>query len=122
MPELPPPPDVDGRTAEPGWHPDPDAPGILRWWDGRAWSKTDVTLSGAARFPWWHQDAWRERFGPFSRIGSLFNLVVCSVLVAVNLTLLGTSTNLVGIAPAILIEAAFIAIVIRAWWPRRRTP
>ena len=120
MPELPPPPDVDGRTAEPGWHPDPQAPGILRWWDGTEWSKTDVTLPGAARFPWWQQDAWRERFGPFSRVGSLFNLVFCSVLLFANLDLLRASIHAIWITPVVL-EVAFIVIAIRAWWPRRRT-
>ncbi|RZS63370.1 uncharacterized protein DUF2510 [Agromyces ramosus] len=117
MPELPPPPAADHRTAEAGWYPDPQAPDILRWWDGEEWSETDFTLPGAAGYPWWHQDAWRERFGPLSRVGSLFNLACCSVLLMVNLRLIGSSVTAFWIIPVIL-EAAFAAIAIRAWWPR----
>jgi len=121
MPELPPPPLVDDRPAEPGWYPDPHSPDILRWWDGEEWSETDFTLPGAAGYPWWHQDAWRERFGPFSRAGSLFNVVFCSVIVIMNLGLAGISTDAIRIAPAIFVEAGLIVIAVRAWWPHRGT-
>ena len=118
MPELPPPPAVDDGAADAGWYPDPQSPDILRWWDGEEWSETDFTLPGAAGYPWWHQDAWRERFGPLSRAGSLFNVLFGSVLLVVNLNFLGTSTDVIRIAPAILVEVALIAIAVRAWWPR----
>lgn len=26
-------------STAPGWYDDPDSPGIVRWWDGAAWSQ-----------------------------------------------------------------------------------
>ena len=62
MPEpLPPPPGMGEQEAEPDWYPDPHALGVLRWWDGDAWSDTDVKPAGEDGYPRWHPEFLRER-------------------------------------------------------------
>ncbi|MFE3545770.1 TerD family protein [Nocardia sp. NPDC059177] len=36
--DVPPPPPRDPELAD--WHPDPESPGLLRWWDGDEWTTT----------------------------------------------------------------------------------
>ncbi|TCJ93515.1 TerD family protein [Nocardia alba] len=36
--DVPPPPPVDPEIAD--WHPDPEAPDQLRWWDGQEWTSS----------------------------------------------------------------------------------
>ena len=33
-----------GPGAPAGWYPDPDAAGMLRWWDGRAWTENRTPI------------------------------------------------------------------------------
>jgi Protein of unknown function (DUF2510) len=62
MPEsLTPPLGQDDEAAEAGWYPDPQALGVLRWWDGDAWSDIDVKPTGEAGYPTWHPEFLRER-------------------------------------------------------------
>ena len=35
-----------GGSPPPGWHPDPQVPGQLRWWDGSAWSDQTAPAAG----------------------------------------------------------------------------
>ena len=35
---------AQSATGGPGWYPDPGAPGMLRWWDGRAWTAHQAPL------------------------------------------------------------------------------
>lgn len=104
--------------AEAGWHPDPETPGILRWWDGDEWSQSDVRPDGESGYPWWHPTGWRERFGPFTRAGSLFNVAVCTLIAIPSLSILGPPYDPVRIAPLVLLETTFVVLAIRAWWPR----
>jgi hypothetical protein len=110
----PPPPD----TGVAGWHPDPETPGVLRWWDGDAWSESDVRPEGESGYPWWHPTGLSERFGPFTRAGSLFNVAVCTLIVIANLSILGTPYDPIRIVPLVLLETTFVVLAIRAWWPR----
>lgn len=62
MPESLPPPLPNGESGdEPGWYPDPNARGVLRWWDGTAWSDADVKPAGEYGIPAWHPGFLRER-------------------------------------------------------------
>ena len=45
-------PTVLGMTNAPaGWHPDPESPGILRYWDGQAWTNHRAPAPTAAAPP-----------------------------------------------------------------------
>lgn len=61
MTESFPPPAVEDDGPEPGWYPDPQAKGILRWWDRDGWSEDDVRPVGETGYPAWHPEAVRER-------------------------------------------------------------
>ena len=54
-------PPAEGATSAPDWYPDPETPGILRWWDGESWSSTDIRPAGEDGYPWWHPDSHRQR-------------------------------------------------------------
>ena len=61
MPDaMPSPAGADGASG-PGWYSDPQAPGVLRWWDGGAWSEDAVKPVGESGYPWWHPEFLRER-------------------------------------------------------------
>jgi hypothetical protein len=36
---------VSAERPPPGWYPDPEQQGLLRWWDGRGWTATTRPLS-----------------------------------------------------------------------------
>jgi hypothetical protein len=65
MSDAPPPPITGDLVAEPGWYTDPHSPDLLRWWDGEAWSDTDIRLPGDEGYPWWHRSSLVQRFAPF---------------------------------------------------------
>jgi hypothetical protein len=56
------PPSAEGTTAAPGWYPDPETPGVLRWWDGDEWSATDIKPDGVDGYPAWHPMYVRQAF------------------------------------------------------------
>ena len=117
MPDALPPPLTDDGVTEPGWYPDPNSPDLLRWWDGEEWSETDVKLPGDDGYPWWHGSSLVERFGPFTRIGSIVNVVVCSVIVG-GVISNRPSVDGLGIIPLVGLEVVFVGIAVRAWWRR----
>jgi hypothetical protein len=57
---MPPPLDGD-RIAELGWYADPLSSGVMRWWDGEAWSDDAVKPVGEDGYPMWHPEFLRER-------------------------------------------------------------
>ena len=119
MPEsLPPPVAEDDQASAPGWYPDPHSPDLLRWWDGEEWSETDFRLRGDHGIPWWHPGALKDRIGPFTRVGSVVNVVICGFLAASTLSS-GFARDLLGIAPLLGMEAIFIGIAVRVWWRGR---
>jgi Protein of unknown function (DUF2510) len=115
MPESLPPPVSEDDAAEPGWYPDPHSPDLLRWWDGEQWSESDFKLRGDDGIPWWHPAELRDRFGPRTRAGSLFNVAMCGVIIT-GLTTSGLVTSVIGVAPMLALESYFVWIAIQAWW------
>lgn len=77
MPERLPPPTDDGVVADAGWYADSEAPGLMRWWDGSAWSESDIRMAGEeSSHPGWHPASLLERHGHRTRVGTLLNLVL----------------------------------------------
>jgi hypothetical protein len=115
MPEplSPPPTDLVGNAAEAGWYSDPEVPGVMRWWDGEAWAD-DVRPAGEEGYPWWSSDALRERFGPFTPIGSIVNVVLFAVVIAI-LIVTGVASGLLAILFLLGALAVVVYIAIRVW-------
>lgn len=42
---------MTGAVVQPGWYPDPQTPGVLRWWDGQQWTGQTAPLPAAAPYP-----------------------------------------------------------------------
>jgi hypothetical protein len=104
---IPPPP----ASAEPGWHADPIASDMLRWWDGAAWSETEFKLARLV-LPAIKPETRRDLLlGPVGRLGSLFNIAMCGLLVVgglvIALTLHPLGWGLV--ATGIMLEVIFVA-------------
>lgn len=38
-------------SAAPGWYPDPESPGVVRWWDGAAWTGRRAPMATAPQQP-----------------------------------------------------------------------
>ena len=79
MPDPSMPTDVHGNLAEEGWYPDPEVPGVMRWWDGEAWSESDVRMAGESVHPRWHPYSFLQRFGHRTRLGSVLSLLVSAL-------------------------------------------
>ncbi|MCD2144353.1 DUF2510 domain-containing protein [Gordonia paraffinivorans] len=72
MTQPPPPP------PPPGWHPDPDDPTLLRWWDGHQWTDEWQLANMPPKRKFGHRQAvadrrWRCR----GRVGRRFRRCVC---------------------------------------------
>lgn len=52
---------------------------------------------------------------PFTRVGSVVNVVICGFLVVSTFSS-GFARDLFGIAPLLGMEAVFIGIAVRVWW------
>lgn len=84
-------------APQPGWYPDPHAPGSLRWWDGRAWTSSVVPgSSGRAESQPEKSSARRGR----QRAWMWLAVLVLGILAAVLLPVL-----VVPIALAVLVTA-----------------
>jgi hypothetical protein len=114
MPDALPPPVTDEDVVEPGWYTDPESPDLLRWWDGEEWSDTDFKVPGDDGYPWWYGDSLRERFGPFTRAGSVFNAGLGGFLVGSYLW--AGDRDVVSIVLALGLEAVVVGIAIWVWW------
>lgn len=87
---------------------------MLRWWDGSEWSETEFKLARPV-IPALTTQVRRDlRLGPFGRIGSLFNIAMCGVLVVGGLVNALTAHPFGWglMAAGIGLELVFIAVAI----------
>lgn len=87
---------------------------MLRWWDGAAWSETEFKLARRA-LPAIKTETRRDLLlGPVGRLGSLFNIAMCSLLVVGGLVI-ALTVNPLGwglVATGIMLELIFVATAI----------
>ena len=105
----------------PGWYDDPDAPDLLRWWDGSEWSDQEFRPRPEDSELVTYVKSYRD-LGPrsptnFLAISSLVQasmaLILAAVLVAVSASLpSGTAT--LGVA-TLLVLAEVVVLLIGLW-------
>lgn len=115
----------EGEMPQPGWYPDPEAPDLDRWWDGREWSDTDFRpppRGGALQAVVAdYVDSYRDQLpnspanglARSTLIASFIELVAAVALLVVVIDLRATMLPTV---PAILLAAAGVCVAFLAIW------
>ena len=86
----------------------------MRWWDGAGWSDADVRPAGEDGYPAWHSESIRYRIGPFTRMGSIVNVVVVAVAITALLAT-GMVSGWVGVLFLLGVMATVVYVAIRVW-------
>ncbi|MFF2372014.1 DUF2510 domain-containing protein [Agromyces sp. NPDC058110] len=132
MNSLPPP----SASTAPGWYVDPVANDMLRWWDGAEWSETEFKLARRVIPPISAESRRDLLLGPIGRLGSLFNVIMCGVIIFGGLMIALTVTPFGWglVVAGLVLEVVFVtvAVLVRRFdvpqrvnsllWPADRSP
>lgn len=105
----------------PGWHEDPDAPDLVRWWDGTDWSDTEFRSkpedSDLVAYVKSYQDLSPRSPTNFLALSSLvqatISLVVAAALLALSASLSSATSTFV--ASTLLVLAESVVVLTGIW-------
>lgn len=124
-------------TAQPGWYPDPEAPGAMRWWDGIQWtahrsepySRDTADLRAPEGTEWNTAWIWLALFSSAPPLLALLAVDWANIITPGDLTGLSMFAN-VGPAYLVAVLGGWIMYGLAVWFAyldhreseRRRVP